>query len=128
MKKQLAQVHQFHQTAGSTDVPTPTKDIPEDVKRLRIRLIQEEATEVVQAIDREPIDALAKELADLLYVTLGTIESFGLGAAMEEVFDAVHTNNMGKFDGDVHTNVDGKIVKKAGYAKPDIKAILEKYL
>ena len=128
MKKQLAQVYQFHQTAGSTGVPTPTKDIPEDVKRLRIRLIQEEAAEVVQAIESESIDALAKELADLLYVTLGTVESFGLGAAMEEVFDAVHSNNMGKFDGDVHTNVDGKIVKKAGYAKPDIKAILEKYL
>ncbi len=56
---------------------------------------------------------LTKELADLIYVTIGTAVTFGL--PLEEVFKRVHTANMTK-DGGVRE--DGKILKGEGYVPP----------
>jgi len=89
MKKQLQQVREFQQTFNfpASDKPTiPNKKRTD----LRITLIQEEFDEVVQAIETgawimtdKNRQNLAKELADLLYVTLGTMIDFGIDATQE---------------------------------------------
>lgn len=82
---------------------------------LRRNLIAEEFKEVLDEIqlwlDESPsadLEALAKELADLLYVVYGTAEYFDL--PMESVFREVHRSNMTKL------GLDGKPVVVAGYS------------
>ncbi len=90
--------------------------------------MHEEMMEVIGAIyKKEPIEDLAKELVDLIYVTLGTVGAFGLGDKFESVFEAVHQSNMSKIgpDGKVHYNEYGKVIKPPGYRPPNIKAVLE---
>lgn len=67
--------------------------------------------------------ALTKELADLMYVTIGTAITFGL--PLEEVFAEVHRSNMSKLgeDGKPIYREDGKVLKGPNYKEPD----LEKY-
>ncbi len=125
MQKLLSQVKGFHIASNSHLEEAPTASVPKEIKESRIRLIREEATEVLEALEHEPIDHIAKELADLLYVTLGTVHAYGLGEKFEKVFDAVHDSNMRKLQGGAKLNAQGKVVKGANYTKPDIKKILE---
>ena len=96
---------------------------------LRKSLIEEETKEVVEELEKDDVDmqALAKELADLLYVTYGTIVSFGLQQYMEDVFDEVHASNMSKLGRDgkpIHRD-DGKALKGPDYFKADMTKIFE---
>ena len=89
--------------------------------------MREELNEVTHAMYHEPIDHLAKELADLLYTVLGTIEAFGLSSSFEDVFQAVHKSNMSKFTQEgLRLDVHGKVMKSDQYQPPDIKSILER--
>ena len=96
---------------------------------LRKSLIEEETKEVVEELEKDEVDmqALAKELADLLYVTYGTIVSFGLQQYMEDVFDEVHASNMSKLgrDGKPIHREDGKALKGPDYFKADMTKIFE---
>ena len=63
---------------------------------------------------------LTKELADLMYVTIGFATTFGL--PLEEVFYEVHKSNMSKLgpNGEVLRREDGKILKGINYKEPDL--------
>jgi len=129
MKKQLQDIQEFHDKTNSYWNREPSIQIPEKEKETRVRIMHEEMMEVIAAIYKnEPIEDLAKELVDLIYVTLGTVGAYGLTDKFEEVFDAVHWSNMGKVgpDGKVHYNEYGKVIKPPGYKPPNIKEILEK--
>lgn len=105
----------------------------------RRKLIREEASEVNEALedykyiihnpgDSDPkvyIEALAKELADLLYVVYGTAEE--LDIPLDAVFETVHDSNMAKLwpDGQVHYNEYGKVIKPPTYKTPDLSYIHE---
>lgn len=129
MKQQIQAVQAFHTATHSHQSSFPTIDVSDATKQSRIRLMTEELHEVVQAIESEPIDHVAKELADLLYTLLGTVEAFGLSEVFEEVFAAVHESNMSKVTGKtIIMNEQGKVMKPATYTAPDIRAILEKTL
>ena len=65
--------------------------------------------------------AVAKEMADLLYVTYGTAVSYGID--MEPVFQEVHRSNLSKVGG--YKRADGKWVKPPTYSPADIVSILE---
>lgn len=89
---------------------------------LRERLISEEAAEVIQALHTftvAPSDAslqnLAKELADLLYVTFGA--AVELGIPMNAVFEDVHRSNMTKAPA---KDPGGKVTKGPSYRPPDL--------
>lgn len=93
-----------------------------DVIQRRLSLIHEEYEEVSEALldlfitpGKVEMHSLALELADLLYVVYGTADE--LGIPLEEVFSAVHTNNMSKVwdDGTVHYNSLGKVLKPPSY-------------
>jgi predicted HAD superfamily Cof-like phosphohydrolase len=113
-------VAEFHRTFGILTATTPT--IPDDnnTRALRVRLIQEEFDELKEALDHGDLPAIAKEVADLLYVAYGTAVSYGID--MEPVFREVHRSNMSKVGG--HKRADGKWVKPAHYSPASIEPIL----
>lgn len=112
-------VAEFHRTFGILAANAPR--VPdENTKTLRIRLIQEEFDELKDALDQGDLSAMAKELADLLYVVYGTAVSYGID--MEPVFREVHRSNMSKVGG--HKRADGKWVKPSHYSPAAIKPIL----
>jgi predicted HAD superfamily Cof-like phosphohydrolase len=112
-------VAEFHRTFGILIANTPTAP-DEKTRALRVRLIQEEFDELKEALDHDDLPALAKELADLLYVVYGTAVSYGID--MEPVFREVHRSNMSKVGG--HKRADGKWVKPAHYSPASIEPIL----
>lgn len=125
MKKQLAELKEFSRVfrAFWQDAPTPIDVMARDV---RIRLMEEELGEVVSAMKNEPLENIAKELADLLYVVYGTIGAYGLGDKMEAIFDEVHRSNMSKLgaDGTPLIREDGKVLKGPNYAPADVARML----
>ena len=66
------------------------------------------------------IEAVAKELADLLYVVYGTAVSCGID--MAPVFREVHRSNMSKVGG--HKRADGKWMKPPNYSPARLQPIL----
>ena len=127
MKKQLQHLREFHAAFGMPGPAEPTLDVPADLKALRITLMQEELDEVIAAINnKEAMPELAKELADLLYVLLGTVHTFGLDDYFEAVFDEVQRSNMSKLDdeGKPIYRADGKALKSKNYTPADIEKVL----
>lgn len=92
----------------------------ESTRQLRIRLIHEEFNELQEALMTKDLPAVAKELADLLYVVYGTAVSCGID--MEPVFREVHRSNMSKIGG--YKRDDGKWVKPLTYSPAQIHPIL----
>lgn len=113
-------VQEFHEQFDIHISPTPS--VPDkDTQTLRNRLIQEEFEEFQEAMQSKDLSAMAKELADLLYVVYGTAVSLGID--MEPVFKEVHRSNMSKVGG--YKREDGKWVKPPTYSPASLEIILE---
>jgi predicted HAD superfamily Cof-like phosphohydrolase len=112
-------VERFHRLFDIVVQQTPG-DIDEQTRVLRERLIQEEFEELREAMGKGNLSAIAKELADLLYVVYGTAVSYGI--AMGPVFREVHRSNMSKIGG--YKREDGKWVKPPTYSPAEIEPIL----
>lgn len=105
--------------------------IDEDSLALRNVLIIEEAVEASeemcnnfgQALNPVNVDkeSLTKELADVLYVTVGAAVYWGL--PLEETFKRVHESNMTKELGNKRD--DGKILKGDNYEPPVLRDLFE---
>lgn len=119
MTDEQAMVEEFHKKFDILVHTSPT-DASEDTKRLRIRLIQEEFDELKESMAEGNLAALAKEMADLLYVVYGTAVSYGID--MEPVFREVHRSNLSKVGG--YKREDGKWVKPSTYSPADIEPLL----
>lgn len=118
-------VKEFHEAFGAAI----DKPFSKELLRLRERLIMEEATETIAELYDEPSDsgkALTKELADLIYVVVGTAVTFGL--PLEEVFNEVHKSNMSKLgeDGKPIYREDGKVLKGPNYKEPNLDQFFNK--
>lgn len=121
-------VKEFHEAFGHPiNKPKTHKDLI-----LRFNLMDEEHNEVANALadldqartNEEVLDskiALTKELADVLYVVLGTAVSLGL--PIVDVFDEVHRSNMSKLgeDGKPILREDGKVLKGPNYTEAKIR-------
>ena len=119
MIEQQRMVEEFHRKFDLRAEPVPVI-LDEETRRLRVRLIQEEFDEVKEALAREDLACIAKELADLLYVIYGTAVSCGID--MDPVFREVHRSNLSKVGG--YKRGDGKWVKPATYSPAQIAPIL----
>ena len=119
MRDEQAMVEEFHRKFSIVAQATPT-DLNEETKRLRIRLIEEEFDELKESMAGGDLAAVAKEMADLLYVVYGTAVSYGID--MDQVFREVHRSNMSKVGG--YKREDGKWVKPATYSPARIEPIL----
>jgi predicted HAD superfamily Cof-like phosphohydrolase len=114
-------VAEFHRTFGIHIANRP--EAPEaETRQLRVRLIQEEFDELKEAMQAADENAVAKELADLLYVVYGTAVSYGID--MEPVFREVHRSNMTKRGG--YKREDGKWVKPPTYSPAVLQPILDR--
>ena len=114
-------LREFHETYGAAI----DQDFSLDLILLREKLLAEEFYEVLQEIlyfetPEFYKKKLTKELADLMYVTIGFATTFGL--PLEEVFYEVHKSNMSKLgpNGEVLRREDGKILKGINYKEPDL--------
>lgn len=94
---------------------------PGQTKELRLRLIEEEFEELRAAMAQDDLAAVAKEMADLLYVVYGTAVSYGID--MQPVFEEVHRSNMSKVGG--YKRADGKWVKPPTYSPAALEPILK---
>jgi predicted HAD superfamily Cof-like phosphohydrolase len=114
-------VERFHRLFDILVQQTPGH-VDERTRALRERLIQEEFEELKEAMGKHDLAAIAKELADLLYVVYGTAVSYGID--MGPVFREVHRSNMSKIGG--YKREDGKWVKPPTYSPAAIEPILMK--
>ena len=112
-------VERFHRRFDILVQQTPGQ-VDERTRVLRERLIQEEFEELKEAMGKGDLAAIAKELADLLYVVHGTAVSYGID--MDPVFREVHRSNMSKVGG--YKRDDGKWVKPPTYSPAVIEPIL----
>lgn len=130
MIKPLRQVLEFHTVFKAFIGQQPDVNIPQKIRDSRIRLIKEEVSELIEAIEQSrDIKHIAKELADVMYVVLGTVISFGLHRHFDQVFDEVHQSNLTKISKKhgFQTNKDGaKILKGKTYARPPFDFLSKK--
>jgi len=91
---------------------------------LRRKLLKEEVEEYFEGEDKDDLENVAKELADIIYIVCGTAVSYGI--PLDRVFDEVHRSNLSKLgdDGKPLRREDGKILKGPNYSPPNIKKIL----
>lgn len=114
-------VREFHSTFNLIVSETPTI-ATENIRQLRERLIDEEATEFIDASLSCNLPLMADALADIIYVTLGAAVSFGID--LDPIFREVHRSNMSKVGG--YLDDGGKWVKPDTYSPADIKSELIK--
>lgn len=96
----------------------------EEVRQLRVDLIEEEAREFREASERGDIVEVADAIADLIVVVVGAAVTWGI--PLKACFDEVHRSNMSKVgeDGKVVRREDGKVLKPEGWSRPDLERVL----
>ncbi|MFF7971267.1 MazG nucleotide pyrophosphohydrolase domain-containing protein [Streptomyces sp. NPDC007905] len=118
-------VREFHTAFGLDARTTPTEVVPE-LAAHRGELLAEEAAEVAEVSVEGPLDRLAHELADVVYVAYGTALVHGID--LDEVIAEIHRANMSKLgpEGEVARRADGKVLKGEHYRAPDVSAVLRR--
>ena len=120
-------VTEFQKAFGRfTDVDfSQTKIVLEarEMFELRRTLIEEEYSELMEAMTEEDETKIKKESADLLYVLTGLFVDFGWD--MQVIFNRVHQSNMSKLDenGKPVYREDGKIMKSNRYKEADLSGL-----
>ena len=116
-------VREFHRAFGLDARSTPT-EVSAELATHRGELLAEEAAEVAEVSVTGPLDRLAHELADVVYVAYGTALVHGID--LDAVIAEVHRSNMTKLgpDGRVARRDDGKVLKGEHYRAPDVSEIL----
>ncbi|MFJ5612899.1 MazG nucleotide pyrophosphohydrolase domain-containing protein [Streptomyces sp. NPDC093221] len=118
-------VRAFHRAFGLDVRDTPTEVSPA-LAAHRGELLAEEATEVAEVSVTGPLDHLAHELADVVYIAYGTALVHGID--LDAVIAEIHRSNMTKLgpDGQVSRRADGKVLKGEHYEAPDVSAVLRR--
>lgn len=132
MTSNARKLRDFHRLIGLTPPERPALPTPQQLA-LRRTLIDEEVAEVRaefaalaarldagEAAEPSDLAALAHELADLLYVTYGALDTLGVDA--DAVFAEVHRANLGKVSGP--RRADGKLLKPEGWQPADVAGVL----
>ncbi|GAA5073501.1 pyrophosphohydrolase domain-containing protein [Streptomyces similanensis] len=118
-------VREFHRAFGLDARSTPTRVSPALAEH-RGELLAEEAAEVAEVSVHGPLDRLAHELADVVYIAYGTALVHGVD--LDEVIAEIHRANMSKLgpDGQVARRADGKVLKGDHYRAPDVASVLRR--
>ena len=132
MIKQWKQVKDgFNKAFNIKTNDKPNAFIPDEDRRLCYKLLQEELDEYLDAMVKADMVKIADALIDIQYVLIGACLKHGITYELfEKLFDEVHASNMSKLDdnGNPILREDGKVLKGKGYFKPNLKAIISKYL
>lgn len=92
-----------------------------------VKLIDEEVTELKEAIAAGDQLEILDALEDIMVVTIGAIHSAGMDG--EGGWKEVMATNFAKVDretGKVRKREDGKVLKPVGWVAPDLKPFLKK--
>jgi predicted HAD superfamily Cof-like phosphohydrolase len=107
----------------------PVREMPASVASLRKKLLLEELTELITAIDAGDPEEILDALVDMQYVLSGTINAQGMRSVFDEGFIRVHRANMKKVlvKSRRHTKRDSvhDIVKPEGWVKPDLSDLVK---
>lgn len=98
-----------------------------DQFNMYLKLIEEEAEELNQAIIAKDKVEMLDALVDILVVTIGAINS--LGADGEGAWNEVMRTNFAKIDketGKVRKREDGKVLKPEGWQSPNLIPFISK--
>ena len=126
-------VREFHRAAGQP-VRIAACWPPYRERQLRRGLLAEEVLEFEEASEpeREPttareqrkvIAALARELADIVYVAYGAACHYGIN--LDAVVAEVHRANMDKIKAGATMRGDGKVLKpEGGWEPPDVERVI----
>tara|TARA_B100000530_G_C15928103_1_gene475780 strand:+ start:2324 stop:2824 length:501 start_codon:yes stop_codon:yes gene_type:complete len=98
----VADVALFNATAGIKKYNSFKKEsdtIFDDKKltKLRLDLIQEEVTELKDAIETRDKKEVIDALGDILYVVYGAADAFGINEDLYKAFNIIQKSNMSKF-------------------------------
>ena len=99
---------------------------PDDkITSLRYDLIEEELSELKEAINKKDIKEVADALTDILYVTYGAGHAFGID--LDKCFEEVQNSNMSKLgsNGKPIYNDSGKVMKGPRYFKPNLSKFIK---
>jgi len=120
----FSSVKKFMSTFGQ-EVKTKPDFPDEKIQKLRIDLIEEELSELKDAIKNKDMKEVADALTDILYVTYGAGHAFGID--LDSCFDEVQKSNMSKLgkDGKPIYNEHGKVLKGPDYFKPNLEKFLK---
>jgi predicted HAD superfamily Cof-like phosphohydrolase len=96
-----------------------------NTQNLRVNLIDEELTELKEAIKNNDIKEVADALTDILYVTYGAGHAFGID--LDKCFNEVQKSNMSKLDnnGKPIFSENGKVLKGPNYFKPNLEKFVK---
>ena len=109
----------FMKTFGQ-EVKTKPSFSSDKINKLRIDLIKEELDELQEAMKNNDLLEVADALTDILYVTYGAGQAFGID--LDKCFEEVQNSNMSKLgeNGEPIYNESGKVMKGPNYFKPDL--------
>ena len=117
-------LNNFHKAFNHPTNAAYEKNYIDILKSLRIKLIQEEYIEVMDALyHHKNEEDILKELCDLVYVCVGFADTFGWN--FDVAFNRVHNSNMSKLniDGKPIYREDGKIMKSSLYKEPKLNGL-----
>lgn len=127
-------VLEFQRAAGRECNSSPS--IPAQAETMiAMHNIKEESSELIAELSkvlstqnklgtftRQDLEAIAKEMADVLYVVYGAACQYGI--PLDRVFDQVCKSNMSKLvNGKFQYREDGKVLKGPNYVPPDLSSI-----
>ena len=120
-------VHDFQVKFGQ-GYSGPVREMPASVASLRKKLLLEELTELVTAIDAGDQEEILDALVDAQYVLAGTVNACGMREVFDEAFVRVHRANMMKTPAasrhDSKRDSPHDIVKPEGWVKPDLSDLV----
>ena len=120
-------IMEFHLKAKQVPVPF-VPHIPDFTTRaLRLDLIEEEVSELTEALKDGNLIKIADGIVDSIVVEIGTAISYGID--IRPIWNEIHKTNMAKF----HRNglifsESGKVLKPEGWKSPRIEEILIKQI
>ena len=117
-------VKTFMQTFGQ-EVKIKAEFPEEKIVKLRYHLIEEELSELQNAIKTKDLKEIADALTDILYVTYGAGHAYGID--LDKCFKEVQKSNMSKLgkDGKPIYNEKGKVMKGSKYFEPNLRQFIE---
>ena len=115
---------EFQTKYGHYQSETLNFEVPQEVRDLRMKLIDEEASEMMKAIHENDLIEIADGAADAVYVIIGAMTTYGI--PFDRVFMEVHRSNMTKtaVKTPLGSKYGTKTPKGPDYLPPDIHGIL----
>jgi predicted HAD superfamily Cof-like phosphohydrolase len=126
--KNIHQLAAEFQRTVNEHVPTMPKMLTQKQIEKRIALIKEEGKELIEAMLDEDYNNIAREIADLILIVMGTANAYGMGGFIYRVINEVHACNMAKTRDGARVTANGKVLKPKDWKAPDIEKIVQDYI